>query len=216
MKVAATFDAVVDLDLGILKLLKIHYPNEVKDNIMRLKDERLVIVELLSRTQINPLHIILKPEEGRDNDSLFSVLMSNYRDEILSLSTVYDLFGLFVTYNKLSDIDAIILCENNTEAEYIHKLNSSIKTVIIDPDSVNLSTCDALYIKYIEYLKRYKNAIRGVNIYAASAMYNMINSSKGITLDPDLVQLYGELNTIKLIDFYKNAKWRIPIEEGDT
>ncbi len=201
------FESLVDLDLAMYKFIREKYSNSeyVDNDFIHEKDEREVIYKLLHRTHINPLEIILP---NIDSTGIYYDILNNHYEELLSFATVYDTFGLMITFlNNASSVGITVLCKSELESNYIKRANSMLNTIIIpDRASVSLSKYTVLYVKYLSYLYEYdKNELEGKHIYFQAAKYNMEEDQDAVSL---LCYPFSDVNILHMMDYYVNIKYR--------
>ena len=66
--------------------------------LSKLRDEEIIKL-LISRTSLNPLELVIKPEY--DSSDLYLDLMENHQKELLEYARATDAFALMVTYLKM-------------------------------------------------------------------------------------------------------------------
>ena len=201
------FESLVDLDLAMYKFIREKYSNSeyVDSDFIHEKDEREVIYKLLHRAHINPLEIILP---NIDSTGIYYDILNNHYEELLRFATVYDTFGLMITFlNNASSVGITVLCKSELESNYIKRANSMLNTIIIpDRASVSLSKYTVLYVKHLSYLYEYdKNELSGKHIYFQAAKYNMEEDQDVVSL---LCYPFSDVNILHMMDYYVNIKYR--------
>lgn len=207
------FEFVIDLDLAMFKFIRDNYfdSDYVYHEFLSVKDEKEVILNLLSRKHINPLEYFIP---GQDTTKLYYNLMNDEEQyqKLLTYARAYDTFGLMITFLKeASSVSIDILCKNQIEADFIHSLNPILNTVVYPSRfNVPLGLYTAIYTKYFYYMTNYQQ-VCGKHIYIPAAKYNMEEDSDHVNLK--LTQLFSDVNEIHLIDLYKDVKYRFPFKE---
>ena len=201
------FEFLIDLDLAMYKYIRYNFPDSeyVDKELISLNDEKEIIYRLLNREHINPLEIII-PDEDTTN-IYYELLDSKYID-LLKESTVYDTFGLMITFlNEASSVSIDVLCKNDIESKIIKGFNKNLNTLIFKNKSeVNLDPYTVLYGKYFVNITQYQQPVRGKHIYIPAARYNMQEGED--LIDVNLLKAYGKINEVHLIDLYKDVKFR--------
>lgn len=202
------FEAVVDLDLAMFKFIRDNYYSSpmVNHEFLALKDEREIILNMLSRSHINPLEYII-PDE--DTTNLYYSLLNNEEQfkNLLMYAKAYDTFPLMVTFlREASSVSIDILCRNKIEEDYIHSLNDQVQTLVkANREDVNLKDYSIIFVKYFPYLTNYQG-LEGKHIFIPAAKFNMEPGKDCPNVD--LVRLFSDTNEIHLIDLYRNVKYR--------
>ncbi len=200
------FDFLVDLDLAMFKYIRNNfYESEyVNHKLLSLRNEKQVIHELLYREHINPLEILIP---GEDTTNIYYSLLNDKYIELLKYSSMYDTFGLMITFLKeASSVSIDVLCKNELESKFIKAFNNDLSTVVFKTKrEINLTPYTALYIKYFVNITGYNN-VRGKHIYIPAARYNMQDGED--VVDVNMLKLYGDVNEVHLIDLYKDVKFR--------
>jgi len=200
------FDFLVDLDLAMFKYIRNNfYESEyVNHKLLSLRNEKQVIHELLYREHINPLEILIP---GEDTTNIYYSLLNDKYIELLKYSSMYDTFGLMITFLKeASSVSIDVLCKNELESKFIRAFNNDLSTVVFKTKrEINLTPYTALYIKYFVNITEYTN-VRGKHIYIPAARYNMQDGED--VVDVNMLKLYGDVNEVHLIDLYKDVKFR--------
>ena len=204
------FEFVVDMDLAIFKYIRNNYfdSDYVRKDFLSLKDEREIIINLISRKHINVLEYLIP---DMDTKNMYYELMNDREEELLKYAKAYDTFALMVTFLKeASSVSIDILCKNQLEADFIKGLNPMMSTIIGTRKEVPLEYYTAIYTKYFSYLALY-DRIAKKHIYLPYAKYNMEENKN--TLNIRLSALFGDVNEIRLIDMYRYVKYRLPKSE---
>ena len=200
------FEFVVDLDLAMYRYVKHHIMDfdgwKVDTSLLNTGNMNFVIDKLLNRKHINPLELIFPENDVTD---LYYELMGEKYNELIKYATIYDTFGLMVTFlQQASSVNIDILCKNELEKAYIQAHNSNLNCMIADRSQVNLNNYSGIYTKYLYYIVLYKGVDKK-HIYIPMARYN---------LDPelncpniDLTKKYGFNNEIHMIDMYRFVKF---------
>lgn len=206
------FDFLVDIDLAIWRYLKEKYSKSkyIDRDIIDMNDEQLVAKILLARHQSNVLEILMPKY---DTINLFKELTNDNEEELLKYATVYDTFGLMVTYLNAESkaIDVNILCRNKIESDYIISLNPIFKdkTIIGSRFKQDLSKYTVIYVKHFAYCLEYMTTemLHGKNIYISYAGFNMEPDKPCANIA--LTKLFSDTNRILTIDMYKDIKYTI-------
>lgn len=203
-KILAEFEFLIDLDMAIFKYIKEEFnnPQYVNQDIIKLNDENEIIKLMLYRENIDPLTDLL-PEY--DTLPLYKDIMKERMGDLLKYAKASDIFGLMVTFlREASSVSIDILCESQTQSDFIKSLNPDLNTIIKSRKNVPVDNYDIFYIKNYPNVLLYPS-LKGKHIYIANARYNM-ESNKNIPLLSVSV-LCADINTVHTIDLYKKIKY---------
>lgn len=199
------FDFLVDLDMALFRYIQENYSNSkyVDQRIINIKNEYKILELLLLRKHINPLEIIMPKVETID---LYNHLHSAHEKELLEHYMFHDTYYLMGTYILNATATRItVLCKNKLEEDFIKQHNKYLRTIVCSRSNVNLDLYTAIYMKHFIFAMEYKN-LKGKHIYIANAAYNMDEDTDCI--NGTLSILFGDVNTVKLIDLYTKVKYQ--------
>ena len=204
------FDFMINMDIAMYYYVKENFAESpyVNKQLMDVPYEDAVNQLLLNRKHINPLELIIP---GMDTMELYKDLMANHEAELLEYAKAYDTFPLMITYLNLSSVGIMVLCKNDLEVQFINKLNSRLKCMVVaDRSKVNLRPYTVIYVKYFASLIEFP-VINGKNIFIAAAKFNMEDDEDCV--DKRLTLLYTQSNDVHLIDLYRDMKFRFNREK---
>ena len=207
------FESIIDIDYGIYKYVRENYYGSPYFNKtpLQLRTDVDVLQLLISRSSVNPLSVL----SDENMSTLYVEMLEDkaVKEQILANSRPYDTFGLMVTFlMEASSLDLEVLCSDDLEAEHIKKLNTSLKTIVMPREALNMENYSVIYPKYLAYLLLYPQPVEGKHIYIPMAKYNMQDDEPVINLELGLV--LSQTNLIHLYDPYKCVSYRFsPREE---
>ena len=204
------FDFLINMDIAMYYYVKENFAESpyVNKQLMDVPYEDAVNQLLLNRKHINPLELIIP---GMDTMELYKDLMANHEAELLEYAKAYDTFPLMITYLNLSSVGIMVLCKNDLEVQFINKLNSRLKCMVVaDRSKVNLRPYTVIYVKYFASLIEFP-VINGKNIFIAAAKFNIEDDEDCV--DKRLTLLYTQSNDVHLIDLYRDMKFRFNREK---
>ena len=213
------FDLIIDTDYGLAQLIKDeYYDKTVFDGTLESQDQDLLWF-LYSRNNPNPLSVLMWDEDDKDSmDSLYEDFINTKYIDILKKSKPTHYFEAVKLFNKSDGaITPIIMCKNELEESYIHKLCKeneiipSISTIIGDYNTVDISAYDPIYFKYYTDTLKCIDKLHGKNLYISNYSFNFINDEKGKVLLPDISILLLDQNIAKTIDIYSFNEEDIPL-----
>lgn len=174
------FDMLVDTEYGLIRLLKDKYCDErffFKD-ILNL-EEKLLKGVLMERTMFNPLQVAFKDESLVElMDSFYKQFMEREYEEILKRSCLTNIINVVkMGIDTEGVIRFDIICKNKMQRDYMTHIMSdclpSLYNIVLDTEELyDVSKYDAVFIKDIRNLVRYKN-LYGKVIYLANMTYNI-------------------------------------------
>lgn len=211
------FDMVLDLQVGLIRLIKYGYSNNtVFDQTILSNDNNIFFKDILSkRKNQNPLTVIASDKYKDDIgtlDSLYNQFMEREYKEILELSpptSLFDMINLSVLY-KSNGITCTIWCKSEIEREeYSSRLGSKAKLFLIESDisKIDLSSYGSIYINNYKDALFFSN-LKGKNLFVSDYRYNFEDDDKKILLK-DISDQIKNANNIKTINIHK-----IPIISG--
>ncbi len=169
------FDCFIDIDLGLMKLLKEKYnnPEIIYDSILREKDWYIIYL-LLTRVDENPLSIILKEKYQPNRDILRDQFITQEYDAILRLSRPNKILDLIYIMYASDAVDIDILCSDVREQEYLTTLfkNEKINSFVAQHlNKIDIIKYDTIFIKNYKDILNYKGLIKK-NIYVLDYKFN--------------------------------------------
>lgn len=215
--VLVPFDILVDIDMGLLKLLEFDYDNNLYflQGILHTSELNQQYT-MVTRNKVNPLSAILQYEDDELAENLYSQFMEKEYNQILKLScntAVRDLSELLIT--TIDQVVRItILCRSKQDLQEVEERHiKSFRTIVEkDLNKINLSDYQVLFVKNIYDLDKYRN-VTGLNIYVPNYGFN-------ITIDPemsqpllpeDILKKYGKENEFEIFSIYTFDPRKIPL-----
>ncbi len=199
------FDCFIDIDYGLLMLIKNNYsnPNIIYKHI--LNHEQYIPYYLVNREEENPLSIVMKEQYKDKQDKFRDEFIKKEYDNILNLSKPNDILNLIKLMCLSSSISIDILCKNDKEEKIVKKALSEFNTNIIindDLSKINISKYDSIFIKNYKDILLYKN-LAMKNIYALDYNFNKeLDLNKKIRPIITIEGIIGNKNTTSLIEPY--------------
>lgn len=202
------FNMLFDTDLGCIRYLLYTYPNsKFFLNHIKNSTDYFITYSLLTRRDINPLSVLLKPEYIENKDSLYQELVKNKWEDVLKFSEKTDILRLIYSTYKSSGYYITINCLNTLEQFKIEELISEWSTVI---DCTNASKYFCLFIHDILDFTKYSN-LDGKCIYIYDHASNFLDYEQRV-LSP-LALLKSRSNELKIISPYSD--FELPISEKE-
>lgn len=167
------FDAIVDIDIAIVKYFKLYlFDNPYVDtDILSSNDEYFFKSILIAREEKNPISLLLKPEFKNSADVLYNEIIIDQYEDILKLAPPLSLHTLMINALHSGFINCTILCKNQYEKQYIKKVAPD--AIILDyTKDLKLDNFNCLYIKSFDFLLNHLY-LAGKDVYILGYMYNM-------------------------------------------
>jgi len=203
-------DTIIDLDYGIIKLIRQKYNNlEYMKDYMLNADEYFTKCMILSRKDPNPVTIMLQDKYLDNANSIYEDMLEQDMDTILELTPPTNIFGLLQTYRKTDGIiKCTILCKNVREEQYIKSIDPSLN-VIVGDHSVDLTIYDSIFIKnYRDTLKYNKlNRLEGKSLFISRYDFNLQPERDEDTVLFDVSVFIADVNKVYLVTPYTNFKF---------
>lgn len=213
------FDLVVDLDIGLLKLVRFEYSNNdyFYKGILRGMDDCLRYA-LMTREDPNPLSIAaVNPDDHETLDEFYKQFMEREYIKIMNLSQDTAISDLTKVSGMTSASDRIvritIMCRSEEEKKLINlrKMNP-FRVIVSSPEKVDLSQYKALFVKNAYDLDMYRN-VEALNLYIANYGFNLVKDpshSNTPGLPIDIVAKYSKDNEINIFTVYNLDPDKIP------
>lgn len=216
INVLVPFDVLIDIDMGLLKLIEFDYHNEdfFLPGILNTSETNQKYF-LITRTSSNIVESLLTIEDKELAEDLYNQFMEKEYDNILKLScntSICDLTLLLRT-NMNQVIRVTVLCSNEKEKKLIEDRRISVFRIIIsDPDSININNYGTIFVKNVDDLDKYRR-VEGKTIYVPNYGFNVINDPNypNPILKPDTVAKYGENNEFEIYMPYVLDPRKIPL-----
>lgn len=213
------FDLVVDLDIGLLKLVRFEYSNNdyFYKGILQGMDDCLRY-SLMTREDPNPLSIAaVDPDDHETLDEFYKQFMEREYTKIMNLSQDTAISDLTKVSGMTSASDRIvritIMCRSEEEKRLINlrKMNP-FRVIVSNPEKVDLSQYKALFVKNVYDLDMYRN-VEALNLYIANYGFNLVKDpshSNTPGLPIDIVAKYSKDNEINIFTVYNLDPDKIP------
>lgn len=213
------FDLVVDLDIGLLKLVRFEYSNNdyFYKGILQGMDDCLRY-SLMIREDLNPLSIAaVNPDDHETLDEFYKQFMEREYTKIMNLSQDTAISDLTKVSGMTSASDRIvritIMCRSEEEKKLINlrKMNP-FRVIVSSPEKIDLSQYKALFVKNAYDLDMYRN-VEALNLYIANYGFNLVKDpsrSNAPGLPIDIVAKYSKDNEINIFTVYNLDPDKIP------
>ena len=176
-----SFDTILDLDTGLINLIKEEYADPDVFDIELLKlPEDVLISNLYFRPCENPLYTIRNRnmELNDDNknilDDYYKEFMDTRYDDIVSLSNCTDMDELVLRFKEAKDITVAIVVNNDYEASHIKLIEKLSEIQIVYYSDIDDSNrYNQIYLKYISDLSKFPSTIRNTTFYFTDSGVNL-------------------------------------------
>lgn len=216
LNVLIPFNLLIDTDMGLIKLIEYEYHNdEYFWPGMIDCDDTLKQFSLLSRTDPNPLSVVMKSEDPELQQDLYSQFMEKEYSSILKLSSNTSLCGISSILRTSIDksVRVTALCKTQEEADLIKKRHIPVENIILgEPETISLDKYNVLFLKDVEDIRKYKN-VDGKEIYIANYGFNMViePDEEQPLLPMEVLYDYASSNEFSLISVYTFRPEDIPV-----
>lgn len=216
INILVPFDILIDTDMGLLKLIEFDYHNEdffLKGILNTTESNQKYF--LMSRFSSNVIEALLTVQDKELAENLYAQFIEKEYDQILNLScntAICDL-TLLLRSNMNQVIRMTVMCKNEKEVNLIKKRKiSCFKTIISDPEKINLDDYGTIFVKNIYDLDKYKR-VEGKTIYVPNYGFNVtINPDLPDPLLPkDILLKYGNYNEFEIYTPYVLDPNKIPV-----
>lgn len=203
------FECIVDIDMGLIKLLKFEYrnPEYFFKGILDGPDD-CIEYELINRKNRNPLSIPTNMSKVDDETigNWYQQFIEKEYTKIMELSTSTSLADLvkLSSFNTDKVLRTTILCSNDEEANIVRKRSYGETTIVVDTnDTFDMTKYDAVYLKDVYDIEQYTGVI-GKTIYVANYAFNMLDNdeSDDVVLDYTPLIKYLDDNEIRVYTVY--------------
>lgn len=202
IKILVEFDAVIDMDLAMLKLVQEKYnnPSYINQDIMNLTLKE-VKQALINRQVENPLSICI--EDKSLADSIYKELVETKYDEILDNHSPTGIMKVIEIYRTKSDIDVTVLCSNDREASIVKLYNPNINTTVQKHDNINPKDYDVFFLKNIIRVFVFNGKFEGKHIFILKYAYSLFKAPEGDYIpNPAIARVLYPSNRVGTIDVY--------------
>lgn len=203
------FECIVDIDMGLIKLLKFEYrnPEYFFKGILDGPDD-CIEYELVNRKNRNPLSIPTNMSKVDDETigAWYQQFIEKEYTKIMELSTSTSLADLvkLSSFNTDKVLRTTILCSNDEEANIVRKRSYGETTIVVDTnDTFDMTKYDAVYLKDVYDIEQYTGVV-GKTIYVANYAFNMLDNTESddVVLDYTPLIKYLDDNEIRVYTVY--------------
>ena len=214
--ILASFDSVIDIDLALWRYIKDKYGTSkyIDKDMINIDDEDIIKFILMDRREKNPLSILL---QGYDTEKMYNDIITNdkmFNNILNNYSSPYDTLKLFNTFmENASSLEVDIICKDKEQEKILRKYTSPKIGIIVDTiHNITINNYSIIQVKFFSDLINYPQ-FEGRHIWIPNALYNMQKNMN--TIDLTLMQLFGNINQVHLIDLYRDVKWFFTTKSND-
>lgn len=197
------FEVLVDIDMGLLKLIEFEYHDEsfFYPGILNTSEENQKYF-LVNRTSPNVVESLLTVDDKDLANNLYSQFMEREYEKILKLSCNTAICDLTLLLRK--DINQIVrvtcICADEKQQKIITDRKISVfKTVVSKLEDMSIKDFGTIFVKNVEDLYKFRH-IEGKTIYIPSYRFN-------VDIDPNNPDPLLPENI--LFDFSKDNEFRV-------
>ena len=207
IKAIFEFEMLFDLDYTLATLIQRYYGKSKYFDTVLEEDPISLRLLLLTRTEKNPIYILLKPEYRDSADSLYEELKEEFSMELYLRRNIYftEFYKFFSVLIKsdgaVADIGVIV---NNKKEEAIVRELSPLSRVF-DSKEIARNDYDALYIKDIDPVGLITPRVEGKTIFLANYGFNLTTIGEEESPDLEFMEEYSDDNAIFTVDIYSSV-----------
>ena len=200
IKAIFEFEMLFDLDYTLATLIQRYYGKSKYFDTVLEEDPISLRLLLLTRTEKNPIYMLLKPEYRDSADSLYEELKEEFSMELYLRRNIYftEFYKFFSVLIKsdgaVADIGVIV--NNKKEEAIVRELSPLIR--VFDSKEIARNDYDALYIKD-------KDTVGGKTIFLANYGFNLTTIGEEESPDLEFMEEYSDDNAIFTVDIYSSV-----------
>lgn len=207
IKAIFEFEMLFDLDYTLATLIQRYYGKSKYFDTVLEEDPISLRLLLLTRTEKNPIYILLKPEYRDSADSLYEELKEEFSMELYLRRNIYftEFYKFFSVLIKsdgaIADIGVIV--NNKKEEAIVRELSPLIR--VFDSKEIARNDYDALYIKDKDTVGLITPRVEGKTIFLANYGFNLTTIGEEESPDLEFMEEYSDDNAIFTVDIYSSV-----------
>lgn len=207
IKAIFEFEMLFDLDYTLATLIQRYYGKSKYFDTVLEEDPISLRLLLLTRTEKNPIYILLKPEYRESADSLYEELKEEFSMELYLRRNIYftEFYKFFSVLIKsdgaVADIGVIV--NNKKEEAIVRELSPLIR--VFDSKEIARNDYDALYIKDKDTVGLITPRVEGKTIFLANYGFNLTTIGEEESPDLEFMEEYSDDNAIFTVDIYSSV-----------
>lgn len=207
IKAIFEFEMLFDLDYTLATLIQRYYGKSKYFDTVLEEDPISLRLLLLTRTEKNPIYILLKPEYRDSADSLYEELKEEFSMELYLRRNIYftEFYKFFSVLIKsdgaVADIGVIV--NNKKEEAIVRELSQLIR--VFDSKEIARNDYDALYIKDKDTVGLITPKVEGKTIFLANYGFNLTTIGEEESPDLEFMEEYSDDNAIFTVDLYSSV-----------
>lgn len=207
IKAIFEFEMLFDLDYTLATLIQRYYGKSKYFDTVLEEDPISLRLLLLTRTEKNPIYILLKPEYRDSADSLYEELKEEFSMELYLRRNIYftEFYKFFSVLIKsdgaVADIGVIV--NNKKEEAIVRELSPLIR--VFDSKEIARNDYDALYIKDKDTVGLITPKVEGKTIFLANYGFNLTTIGEEESPDLEFMEEYSDDNVIFTVDLYSSV-----------
>lgn len=207
IKAIFEFEMLFDLDYTLATLIQRYYGKSKYFDTVLEEDPISLRLLLLTRTEKNPIYILLKPEYRDSADSLYEELKEEFSMELYLRRNIYftEFYKFFSVLIKsdgaVADIGVIV--NNKKEEAIVRELSPLIR--VFDSKEIARNDYDALYIKDKDTVGLITPRVEGKTVFLANYGFNLTTIGEEESPDLEFMEEYSDDNAIFTVDIYSSV-----------
>ena len=207
IKAIFEFEILFDLDYTLATIIQRYYGKSKYFDTVLEEDPISLRLLLLTRTEKNPIYMLLKPEYRDSADSLYEELKEEFSMELYLRRNIYftEFYKFFSVLIKsdgaVADIGVIV--NNKKEEAIVRELSPLIR--VFDSKEIARNDYDALYIKDKDTVGLITPRVEGKTIFLANYGFNLTTIGEEESPDLEFMEEYSDDNAIFTVDIYSSV-----------
>lgn len=215
LNILASFDSIVDTDMGLLRLIRMDYNTDFffPGIVNNEEDNQHYVLSL--RDNPNPLSVVMDYETDEEKevaDNLFKQFKDQEYQKILDLSPL-STFNMIIDSGSYLNPDMLrvdVYCNTQEEADILSVKEVKYRdSIIVERDknniykNININKYNAVVVKDLSELDYIYN-LKGKIIYIPSYHFNVasIEGFKDAVLPEWVIEKYGNTNDFQIYSAY--------------
>ena len=197
IKAIFEFEMLFDLDYTLATIIQRYYGKSKYFDTVLEEDPISLRLLLLTRTEKNPIYILLKPEYRDSADSLYEELKEEFSMELYLRRNIY-----FTEFYKFF---SVLIKSDGAVADIGVIVNNKKEEAIVRELSPLIRVYDALYIKDKDTVGLITPRVEGKTIFLANYGFNLTTIGEEESPDLEFMEEYSDDNAIFTVDIYSSV-----------
>ena len=206
--VLISFNALYDIDIGLIELVRERYSNKNVFNHEKLYQPNIIILaEMYSRKDKNPLYMFANEDISKEDlDSYYKEFLEKEYSAIYEKAIYTDLINLINVIRADKSMDVTISYYDDNQKKYLENDNytKSIRKIDVKDIYKNDKSFkyDFVYLQSLDELIHYY-MLESSLVYIARYGFNLNEDGSYFNLDNDSLKIFDALNRNNHIGVYE-------------